>query len=659
MATPKSLFVAAAGVAGILAWFRRSYRNWCAEQESDLLSVMEKERRFRRLLEAAPDAMVVSNRQGEVVLLNAQAERLFGYSAEELVGRNVVILMPERFRAAHANQCSKYFHSPQAKSNSPGLELCGLRKDGTEVPVEVSLSPFVTKEGRLLIAAIHDITERKRVESVLEHERHLLNTLMDRVPDRIYFKDRESRFMRNNPAHAARFGFADPAELIGKTDFDFFPPEHAEQTRSDELEIMATGKVLDSEEKIVWPDGRMEWARITRMPLRDVNGQIIGTFGISRDITDRKRAEHELRSISNRLVLATQAASLGIWDLDPVNNRLIWDEEMYRIFRITRDQFSGTYGAWEATVHPEDLAREDAKIQDVFRGMGNYDSEFRIVWPDKTIRYVKANAVVVRDASGRPLRMIGTNRDVTDQRRAEDELRKTVDELARSNSELERFAYVASHDLQEPLRAVTGCLQLLQKTYGEKLGADADELIRHAVEGAARMRTLIGDLLAFSRVGTGGKPFEPTDCDDALDLAIANLEVTLRENRAIITRDPLPNISADPTQLPQLFQNLIGNAVKFHSEEQPRIHIGAEWQDGDWLFSVRDNGIGIEAQYRERIFVIFQRLHTRAEYSGTGVGLAICRRIVERHGGQIWVESEPGKGTTFFFTLPEKENETP
>ncbi len=601
--------------------------------------------------------MVITNRQGEIVLLNAQAELLFGYSGEELAGSPVSLLIPERLRAEHAAGCDAYFDQPKTRSHTMGFEMFALRKDGTEVPVEISLSPFVTKEGTLLIGAIHDISERKRVEAVLEQERHLLHTLMDRVPDRIYFKDRESRFIRNNPAHAARFGLKNPEELIGKTDFDFFPTEHAEQTRTDELKIMHRGEAMDSEEKIVWPDGRLEWARVTRMPLKDANGQIVGTFGISRDITDRKRAENKLRSLSKRLMLATRAASIGIWDLDPVNNRLIWDEEMYRIYRISRDQFSGTYGAWEAILHPEDLAREDAKIQDVFRGMGNYDSEFRIVWPDKSIRNIKANALVVRDSTGRPQRMIGTNRDITDQRRAEDELKKTVDELARSNSELERFAYVASHDLQEPLRAVTGCMQLLQKTYGGKLGSDADGLIRHAVEGAARMRTLIGDLLVFSRVGTGGKPFESTDCDDSLDLAIQNLDVTLKESDTIITRDPLPTIMADPTQLPQLFQNLIGNAVKFHSERQPRIHIGAQWQEGTWLFSVKDNGIGIEPQYRERIFVIFQKLHTRAEYAGTGVGLAICRRIVERHGGKIWVESEPGQGTTFFFTLPEKSTD--
>lgn len=230
---------------------------------------------------------------------------------------------------------------------------------------------------------------------------------------------------------------------------------------------------------------------------------------------------------------------------------------------------------------------------------------------------------------------------------------RTTD-LQRSNSELEQFAYVASHDLQEPLRAVTGCVQVLQKTYRDKLDADAGELIHHVVEGAARMQTLIGDLLAFSRVSSHSKPFEATDCNVALDRALANLAAALRERDAVVTRDTLPTVTAEQVQLSQLFQNLIGNGLKFCGGRRPEIHVGAKRQEDAWLFSVRDNGIGIEPAYRERIFVIFQRLHTRTEYPGTGIGLAICKRIVERHNGQIWVESEPGKGSTFYFTIPGK-----
>ncbi len=230
-------------------------------------------------------------------------------------------------------------------------------------------------------------------------------------------------------------------------------------------------------------------------------------------------------------------------------------------------------------------------------------------------------------------------------------LRVKTEKLARSNQDLEQFAYVASHDLQEPLRMVTSYLQLLVKRYGGKLDADANEFIDFAVDGAVRMRKLINDLLAYSRVGTQGKELSPTDCDAVLVQSINDLKIIIEENGAHVTHDPLPTVMADRPQLGQLFQNLVGNAIKFRGNEPPRVHISASRNGSGWVFSVRDNGIGIPSEYSERIFIIFQRLHNREEYAGTGIGLAICKKIVERHGGHIWVESEVGKGATFRFSL--------
>ncbi len=227
-------------------------------------------------------------------------------------------------------------------------------------------------------------------------------------------------------------------------------------------------------------------------------------------------------------------------------------------------------------------------------------------------------------------------------------------ELARSNIELQQFAYVASHDLQEPLRMVSSYLQLLERRYKDQLDASANDFIHYAVDGAARMQTLIQDLLAYSRVGTRQKPFELVNCTDVVEQAIANLEIIIAEYQATVTYNSLPELEADPTQLAQLFQNLIANAIKFHGEQPPHAHIQAEEQKEEWLFSVRDNGIGIEAKSVERIFVIFQRLHNRTDYPGTGIGLAVCKKIVERHSGRIWVESELGQGATFYFTLPKQ-----
>ncbi|MFB3904660.1 MAG: PAS domain S-box protein [Acidobacteriota bacterium] len=246
--------------------------------------------------------------------------------------------------------------------------------------------------------------------------------------------------------------------------------------------------------------------------------------------------------------------------------------------------------------------------------------------------------------------------EIAERRRAEESLRETAEELARSNRDLEQFAYVASHDLQEPLRAVAGYVELLQHRYGDKLDDKALQFIAGASDGAARMQTLIVDLLAFSRLGTQGKRFESTDLNKVLDLALSGLKVSLQEAGAKVKADALPVLDVDATQIAQLFQNLIGNAIKFRSDRPPEIHVSVKKRRGFWLFSVQDNGIGIEPQYQERIFLLFQRLHTRMKYPGTGIGLAICKKIVERHGGRIWVDSEPGKGSLFYFTIPVKEN---
>lgn len=259
---------------------------------------------------------------------------------------------------------------------------------------------------------------------------------------------------------------------------------------------------------------------------------------------------------------------------------------------------------------------------------------------------------LIFDKEGRVTGIRSTVQDIRQRKKAEEKLKETLAELERSNVDLEQFAYAASHDLQEPLRMVSSYVQLLAKRYQGKLDSDADDFIEYVVDGASRMQGMINDLLVYSRVGRLEEPLKPVDCQAVLEQVLANLEAAIEESGAVVTHDTLPEVSADTSQLVQLFQNLIGNAVRFRSDEPLQVHIGAGRKDDQWLFWVRDNGIGIDPHYAERIFTIFQRLHPRSEYPGTGIGLAICKRIVEGHGGRIWVDSRLGKGATFYFTIP-------
>lgn len=241
--------------------------------------------------------------------------------------------------------------------------------------------------------------------------------------------------------------------------------------------------------------------------------------------------------------------------------------------------------------------------------------------------------------------------EISNRQRAESALLKSNQELARSNAELEQFAYVASHDLQAPLATIASYAQLLEKRYKDQLDSQASKFIGNIVQGCTRMQTLIDDLLEYSRVGRSQKPFQLTDCNHAVEQALANLQGAIRQTQAVVTYSELPAVMGDISQLVQLFQNLVGNSIKYRHDAPPVVHITACKQEKDWLFSVSDNGIGIATQHQARIFQIFQRLHTQKEYSGTGIGLAICQKIVERHGGYIWVDSKPGQGSTFYFTL--------
>ncbi len=371
----------------------------------------------------------------------------------------------------------------------------------------------------------------------------------------------------------------------------------------------------------------------------------------------------ELGAALERLQLAVDAAEAGTGTWDVGTNLVYFDHRLEQMFGLSPGNPAITYAAAMERVHPDDIALLEVTLAKALGGNGRFTGEFRVKAPGGRFRTLSARGVTVQDADGRPERMTGLCQDITERRQSHEELERRVElrtaELIRSNRELEQFAYVASHDLQEPLRMVSSYLELLKQRYREHLDQDAQDFIKYAVDGSARMKCLIDDLLMYSRIGTRGKLFEPTDSLKVLEQALANLRIAIEESGAAISWDPLPIVHADDTQLIQLFQNLVGNAIKYRSSDIPTIKITVEQQNHSWLFRLTDNGIGIDPRYAERIFVIFQRLHTRSQYQGTGIGLAICKKIVERHGGRIWLDKSVEKGATFCFTLPRIEEAQP
>lgn len=442
-----------------------------------------------------------------------------------------------------------------------------------------------------------------------------------------------------------------PRERLIGTDFsDYFT--EPDKAREGYQKVFSEGLVRDYPLAIRSSSGAVTDVLYNASLFRNEAGEVQGIFAAARDVTELKRTEQKLReaSLYSRTLIETS--------LDPLVT-IGGDGKIMDVNRateaatgISRERLIGTDFSDYFT--EPDRAREG--YRKVFSEGLVRDYPLAIKSSSGAVIDVLYNASLFRNEAGEVQGIFAAARDITEKKRADEKLQETLAELKRSNTELEQFAYVASHDLQEPLRIIGSFSQLIERRYGEKLDAEGKEYIDFMVDGASRMQQLINDLLDFSRVATRMKPFALIDFKGVLDRAARNLADQVEQNEAVITHDPLPSVLADDIQLVQVLQNLISNALKFRGKDAPRIHIGAAQRDGAWFFSIRDNGIGIDPKHYERIFIIFQRLHSKKDYSGTGIGLAICKKIIERHGGKIWVESEPGHGSTFHFTMPVKED---
>ena len=363
----------------------------------------------------------------------------------------------------------------------------------------------------------------------------------------------------------------------------------------------------------------------------------------------RQRTEELGQSEERFRLIVQNVMDYAIFMLDATGHVATWNVGAQRIKGYRAEEIIGQHFS---VFYPVENREEPERHLRNAAATGHSEGEGWRVRKDGSRFWANITITAIRDSQGQLLGFTKVSRDLTEQRRTQGALKQQATELARSNADLQQFAYVASHDLQEPLRMVISYMQILSDEYKGKLDANADECIGFAVDGALRMRQLIVGLLAYSRVSMTAQPLVQTDLAAVLHDVQANLDVVIRESGAVVTTDPLPSVLANPLQMNQLLQNLIGNAITFRGNEPPRIHVGARLEESSWVFSVSDNGIGISPEHYERIFIIFQRLHDRMQYKGTGIGLAICKKIVDRRGGKIWVESQPGKGSTFYFTVP-------
>ena len=637
----------------------------------------------RSLIEASLDPLVTISPDGTISDVNEATASVTGFSRGELIGTDFsnYFTEPEKAKAGYETVFR------EGSVTDYALEI--RHRNGKITPVLYNASVFRDGTGNIagVFAAARDITERKKAEEVIRQANAYNRSLIEASLDPLVTINADGTISDVNEATVKATGFSRD-ELIG-TDFSKYFTEPGRAKEGYET-VFREGSVTDYELMIRHRDGRVTPVLYNATVYRDEQGKTAGVFAAARDITERRRAEEAIRQANayNRSLI--EASLDPLVTINPDGTISDVNEATVNATGFSRDELIGT----DFSKYFTEPGRAKEGYEAVFRDGSVTDYGLEIRRTDGRITPVLYNATVYRDGAGKITGVFAAARDITERKRAEDallrayrelddrvrertielqetnallereiaerkatadELQKKSEELARSNLELQQFAYIASHDLQEPLRAISGFTELLEKRYKGQIDERADKYINFIIDGTRQMNQVIFDLLEYSRVQTKAHEFGLIDTGSSLKQALRNLQASIKEKDAVITAGPLPKLSADGIQITQLFQNLIGNALKFQKPRTvPEISVSARKNGDTWVFSVTDNGIGIDPQYTERIFRIFQRLHAKGEYEGTGIGLAICKRIVERHGGEITVRSEPGVGSTFSFTLPSR-----
>jgi PAS domain S-box-containing protein len=598
---------------------------------------IEANEQYRAIVETTPECVKIVAADGTLLHMNAAGLALVGAPSDDaVIGKNVYDLIAAedrgRFREFNERVC-------QGEKGSLEFDLVGL--NGVRRRMETHATPLRHSDGNIVQLAItHDVTKRKRAERAAL----LLGAIVDSSDDAIISKDLNGIITSWNVGAERLFGYVSD-EVIGKPVTILIPSDRLDEEPRI-LSRLKRGERVDHFETIrKRKDGELLDISLTISPVKDQQGSIIGVSKIARDITERKRSQAALLASEARFRQLADAMPQMVWTARPDGHLDYYNERWYEFTGFSRDTFGDM--SWESILHPDDLRHCRDTWYGAVRSGQPYNIEYRF-WDrrEQRWRWFMGRALPVRDAGGNVMKWFGSSTDIDAQKRVEDDLR-------RANQDLEQFAFSAGHDLQEPLRTVKIYSELLTNTCASQLDGQALEFLTFLRMGATRMEMLVRDLLTYTQAAKFEEPAQPTEAGEALESTLASLAGAISEADAQITADPLPSVRVHSAHLQQLFQNLIGNAIKYRSPHRPpAVHVSAERQSGHWIFSIRDNGIGIDSEYKENIFGLFKRLHSNDEYSGTGIGLAICRRIVDQYHGRIWVESEPGRGSTFRFTLP-------